>query len=472
MALTICRQFFDYLNDSQIRYCHWKSNLRLAKALEGKTDLDLLVDRDSQRRFEEALGKFPFKKMLSPPSKRYPGVEDYLGFDVETGRFIHLHVHYDLVLGQKFIKNHTLPISSVVFNHLVLKEELFIPCPEMELIILIIRAHLKSDLIALAKQAVKNLMGQAYSPFPAQIDEELDDLIKRCRKEKMGQLLQECQLAIPERLFFDFVAHFPLRQLSCLKVAGNNRQIQRALNQFQRQDSLLLQMKYALRLLTDSPLFQWLVWEKKKTLPGAGRIVALVGADGSGKSTLIKEIETWLSWKLAVDTCYFGIPKSTWIRVFTQGTWGLEKLGLSQLARQFEKVLWVLVAWSRLKSYRKTLRNRELGRVIIADRYPLSEFHKMEVPMDGPRLIRRDGYFSRLEQSLYAKIGTPDKILVLNAELSVLRTRKMDLDLKTHQAKVDAINALQPNQVQAIIDASQPFSAVQLEAKRIIWDVL
>lgn len=29
----------------------------------------------------------------------YPGVQDYIAYDIELDKFIHLHLHYQLVLG-------------------------------------------------------------------------------------------------------------------------------------------------------------------------------------------------------------------------------------------------------------------------------------------------------------------------------------------------------------------------------------
>ena len=86
--LEICKRFFDALNGDGIRYCHWKSNSHLDAAVEGRTDLDVLVSPADKERFEQQLVAFDFKQMLSPPDKQFPGFEDYLGFDCETGRFV------------------------------------------------------------------------------------------------------------------------------------------------------------------------------------------------------------------------------------------------------------------------------------------------------------------------------------------------------------------------------------------------
>src|SRR5207245_5117378 len=44
----------------------------------------------------------------------------------------------------------------------------------------------------------------------------------------------------------------------------------------------------------------------RRTLPQGGAVIAFVGADGSGKSTLVRELAAWLSPKVDVVHLYFG----------------------------------------------------------------------------------------------------------------------------------------------------------------------
>lgn len=63
--LEVCKQLFYQWNESDVRYCHWKSNEHLMEGLDGKTDLDVrradrymekggipLYDRFPQTQFE------------------------------------------------------------------------------------------------------------------------------------------------------------------------------------------------------------------------------------------------------------------------------------------------------------------------------------------------------------------------------------------------------------------------------------
>ena len=52
----------------------------------------------------------------------------------------------------------------------------------------------------------------------------------------------------------------------------------------------------------------WNVGPKRLSPPTP--LIAVVGADGSGKTTLATDIHHWLEWKLAAHHVYFGQPKS------------------------------------------------------------------------------------------------------------------------------------------------------------------
>ena len=143
--LQVVKELLSQLKTLKIHYCHWKSNINLEKSYAGQTDLDLLVHKKDRDKFNIVISELEFKRIMSPPLKQFSGMEDYLGFDYETGKLCHLHVHYKLILGQKHIKNHHLPIERFVLKKLILFKNIYVPTPEVELLLLIIRANLKFD---------------------------------------------------------------------------------------------------------------------------------------------------------------------------------------------------------------------------------------------------------------------------------------------------------------------------------------
>ena len=73
---NMLHKYFSELNNKNIRYSHWKSNIRLAKSFRGKTDFDLLFDIDSKKEVEEINYKYGFIRVKSPKEKSYSHIED------------------------------------------------------------------------------------------------------------------------------------------------------------------------------------------------------------------------------------------------------------------------------------------------------------------------------------------------------------------------------------------------------------
>jgi hypothetical protein len=144
-TLALLTDLFDRLHAAGIRYCHWKSNEHLDASLTGATDLDVLVDRRDARRFAAQLTELAFKPFRKLSGHDYPGIEDYLGFDADTGKLSHLHVHYQLTLGEKFLKGYRLPWEDVALATRIFDAErgLYVIDPQLEVLLLVTRAALK-----------------------------------------------------------------------------------------------------------------------------------------------------------------------------------------------------------------------------------------------------------------------------------------------------------------------------------------
>ena len=155
--LEISQKLFSSWNDSQLCYCHWKSNEHLFLGLEGKTDLDVLLSPDDKKEGERILGELDFLQCKSQYGSRYPGVDDWIGFDKETGRFIHVHLHYHLITGHKSMKEYSLPWTDVALQTRLQNEKyrVYTMEPNLEIITLYTRIGLKADFKSLLRCHVK-----------------------------------------------------------------------------------------------------------------------------------------------------------------------------------------------------------------------------------------------------------------------------------------------------------------------------
>src|SRR5262245_215577 len=89
----ILRRLFDLLEARHIRYCHWKSNIRLAEALGGDDDVDLLIDRCDASEFYRILFDTGFKLAKSRGGIGHPGVVHALAIDENRIELVHLHIY-------------------------------------------------------------------------------------------------------------------------------------------------------------------------------------------------------------------------------------------------------------------------------------------------------------------------------------------------------------------------------------------
>jgi hypothetical protein len=111
LIAVLCRA----LDAEGVRYCHWKSNEAIDRSATGENDLDLLVSRSDAERFEGILRRLGFKDVRQPRWKQLPGVYHSYGLD-RTGAFVHIHAHYQLVIGDDMTKNVDLPLVSAYLD--------------------------------------------------------------------------------------------------------------------------------------------------------------------------------------------------------------------------------------------------------------------------------------------------------------------------------------------------------------------
>ncbi len=179
-----------------------------------------------------------------------------------------------------------------------------------------------------------------------------------------------------------------------------------------------------------------------------------------------------MSWKLTVKKIYHGIPKTYFIKSLSRIERGLVKCKFDVFANFVRSSMWIYVAHKR---YENSILAHDLaggGAVVVTDRFPLHDFHKMPEPMDGPRLTKNSGLWGACEAHYYDKISVPDRIFVLQVALDELRERKSDLPFETHKIKADAVNSVIIREGIVLVDANKKYSEVLLEIKKLIWDAI
>ncbi len=404
---------------AEIRYCHWKSNYFLPQALLGQGDLDLLVSRSDVENFERILAQLGFKRVLEP-ALAVPGVVHFFGLDGSTGQLIHLHVYYRLMTGGNLIKSFCLPLEEMLLANPRLVAGLRVASYDAELIIFVLRAMLKSSSL------MECLL---FRGGDGGTRAELEDLAAHSSLEKVEALLRQWLPSVEPELF--------VQCLTCLRQGGRRfrlaRKLRRRLKCFRRYATL---REVWLRYKT----FFTAVYRRlrkrggTKTLVSGGAVIALVGPDASGKSTLAADIANWLGKVFQVRSAHLGKPPSTWrtflpnlagrlVRFFFGGgqqsaapASGEKKVSAPGL---LFKIRAVLLAWDRLAYATALGRQSANGCLVICDRYP----SPIVGAMDSARLGPDSGFWGRLEHALYQRIPPPDILVQLHSPVEVALER-------------------------------------------------
>ena len=132
----------DRLEEAGVSCCHWKSNAAIARSLRGENDLDLLVARRDVRQFAEVLAQLGFARTYRRHAAS-PGIESFYGLDTAAGRLVHVHAHYQLVVGDDRTKNYRLPVEEAYLRSATRAGSFRLPSPEFEYVVFVIRMALK-----------------------------------------------------------------------------------------------------------------------------------------------------------------------------------------------------------------------------------------------------------------------------------------------------------------------------------------
>jgi thymidylate kinase len=477
----------DGLDEEGIAYCHWKSNDHLVAALQGETDLDVLIDaarlHDAYRVFSAA----GCRRARVSAARNEPGLEDFLGHDDVTGRLVHFHVHWRLATGERHLKRFRLPWERDVLATRVRDETTgcCVTAPPVEVALAAIRAALK---LRLRDRVRAGARGR-----PTGTANEIAWLMRATSVDEVGDVAARW---LGER---------------------GRAAVVRAVESGPTMRNLVAVRRAALPALRDhtawstvaAPVVRWqreLAWLRRGVTqrlharpvlygrggPGGGLVVAVIGADGSGKSTVTADLRRWFAPKFDTLPVYFGSgdgPSSVLrapLRAVRRLALG-PKRGVERKARTVARhrraagaarAVWALtLAREKDRKLRRAGRARTRGLLVIADRYPQNQ---MSGTTDGPllaawrespnALLRRLG---RLEARPYERAARepPDLVLRLNVDVDNARRRRPEHDRAFLARRIDIVSRLSfPESRLGVVelDATQPYDHVLHRAIRAV----
>jgi thymidylate kinase len=279
------------------------------------------------------------------------------------------------------------------------------------------------------------------------------------------------------------------------KRIRTGQQLQRALRSCARRPQLVdLSLKLWRRI-------QWSIFYRlhirvpRKRLANGGMLVAIVGGDGSGKTTTVNELYQKLSKEFDVMKVHLGKPSWSWMTILIRG---ILKIGrsfgfypfvregtepsLDTMSPLFPGSPWLIrevcTARDRYLDYWRARRFATNGRLVICDRFPLQQLKIM----DGPQVERvTQGMktnswirsLARLEQHYYQQIMLPDLLIVLRVNPDICVERKTNEPSDSVRSRTQEIWNLDWRSTSAhVIDASQSKSHVMSDVMKVVWSHL
>jgi thymidylate kinase len=480
--LELVEQLCAHLADRGVQYCHWKSNEALAKTLTGENDLDLLVARSDQGRFLEVLAQLGFKAATLPAPREVPAVGHYYGLDRPTGRLVHVHAHFRLVLGDDTTKNFWLPIEKPYLDSCTPHGIFPVPAPEFELAVLILRLVLK--------HSSWDAMLQARGRLAASEERELVWLRERTDPSTVDAVVAE---HLPSVLpvwraccrALDADATVARRVTAAARLA-------RALDTCARRPIL---KDTALRLVrrTTWGTRRYVVRRPvRKRLVTGGAVITVVGGDGAGKSTAVDGVVGWLSPAFVVRRVHLGRPPKSLTTLAVKGA-----LVVARRAGRFPDLAeptappadtasppstaWLawhtLTARDRYRVYARARRVAANGGIVVCDRYPLPQLKSMDGPRtawarDLPELSRLKAFLVDREARYYGAFSRPDLLAVLRVDPEVAVLRKRDEEEHYVRRRSTEVWHARWDDWAVTVDAAQPAEEVLADLRSAVWERL
>lgn len=433
--LTKLHSIFAQLNKQSVSLCHWKSNYHIQYALTGIEDIDVLIKAEDFANFVQILLQHDFKAADSTTSRQQPGVFHFLGNDDATGTLINFHAYTRILTGDHFLKSWALPFEVLLLEETTPVQGLPLTAKSTELIVFVIRNMIKHtvlvDFLMICRSG--GLVSEELEWL--QTDSSLDDSL-----EKLDRYFPEVDPA-------DFQ-----QALTLLNQPGHlmakvrcGFRFKKALGKYRRYPG------FKQTYLTLIAIFKMAVnkfgrKQKHMQFHTGGKIIALIGPQATGKSTLIAAIQAWLGQELYVHAIHVGKPPSTglswlpnqfipWARTLFPGqtTIKIEKQAQETDTHTFPIIFMIrklISAHERKRLLKSAYQHSRNGQMVICDRYPSdivgaidgATFTDADIEAQTSMLKR---FLMKQERRLYQHMCPPDLViqLTVSADVAVARNQ-------------------------------------------------
>lgn len=476
--LTICKNLFEDWNSSGVVYCHWKGTANIEKGFTGASDMDIFVDPKDNEKAASFLEKNNFIRFYTQWGLRYPFIQDWLGLDEETGTMVHVHYHNRMIVGHTGVMEYRYPWENDVLATRVYDESagIYVINPEYELFTFYTRLGLEFP-----NKKLKRI-GKGKYEFNEEAQSELSYLSTIVDTPKLMELIRRYYAEDSDQ-FYTFLSSPKLED-------GTLKRYSRLTKRHVPHDGIEIFNKLKSFFCKACMMFylprQKSIFTKKIPYSKRGLTIAFVGQDGSGKSTVTRDIKKWLSWKIENRLYYMGVgeqyqplEQKLQNRIKNNRTGFVVKLLRSWLPFK------IMLKRSKdsVKYIGEATKYSKRGGIAIYDRYPQNDVQGIN---DGPKI--RSGllplvsnpvlrtvanwYANREEKNVKKATQTaPDLVIQLVLSVDETLRRKPGENVEAVQKKHEIVKSLHyGSNKEYQIDASQPYDIELTQIKKIIWD--
>ena len=400
------------LDVQDVAYVSWKNNHQLRSVMSGNGDVDLFVPFNNRSTFIDLCRAQGWIEVVNPVS-RHPWIAHFYGLGEDCEVF-HVHVYFKLITGETWIKEYSIPFDTWMIESRVWNadHDIWVINNTSQAYLFLVRHLLKCgsvsgrllykrELASYDKEwkACSHSIGSEDIRGPIDITSYLD--VAGAFGEKLE--LPKIRSAFLFRLSFSPFLRYKLFSLP-----------------FRRALSFLLRLVNKVFL------------KRKKMLPEMGLTVAISGVDGSGKTTMLQEVDKVLGQFLTIDRFHLGRPQGKLIE-FIWRTLGNKSEnstmpGTSDITTPSSRgraINGAILALLRLRKARLVVNRASLGGLMLIDRWPTDEVGKM----DGPRVIlgENSGWIQhlckRIELWVYASMPQADICYFFTVPIEVATER-------------------------------------------------
>lgn len=432
------KELVEALNGEGVRYCHWKSNAALAQTVAGRTDFDLLVDRRDAPRFRSLMTRLLFRPVAAPRAERFPSMEHHYALDEESGMLVHVHAYFRVITGESLVKNYHLPLEEMLLQNIRDLGSIRVPTASAELVIFTLRMMLKHTTLVELLLLVRD--GRA-------MHDEIAWLSQTGSPQEAADLVRDWLPSLDPGLFSTCAEALRSTTPAWRRVWLGLR-LRRQLAPYSRHFWLWARLQGAWKFSTLLLRRLFRVRTRMSPLSG-GAVIAFVGPEATGKSTLLAEVIGWLGGDFTVERIHAGKPPATVgtavPNIFLPALRSLlpghrssrvearfAPEGHAEEPEEGFPLLFalrsVMLAYDRRALLCRAFSRAAGGAFVLCDRYPSvgkgapdgPQMAHLALPR-GPLSLRR--FLARLEGRLYRQIPPPDLVLHLTVPVEIAVAR-------------------------------------------------